>query len=165
MDLNIFRQKYHARSPNLERLRSESETILLNRQHGLLLLTEAPMKNILPGKAPFDQSDRNGTNKYLWVIMTDNVPVVMEFGKAVSQLGIERATHTNLTGGKPAHCAGELWFKNETTIWLSGGSSRYRPENPVQLADAVAGFESWGYRVISFGWDEGTDQPARFYRG
>jgi len=163
--LNIFRQKYPAREPNLERLKNNSELILLTEHNGLRLLAVAPMSNIELGLAPLDQSDRNGVNKYLWVIMTSHVPMVMEFEKTISDLGLERATHTNLTGGAPAHCAGELWFKDEATIWFSGGSSRYRPESSGQLTDVVASFKSCGYRVISFGWDEGADQPARFYRG
>ena len=70
--------------------------------------------------------------------------------------------HTNLTGGVPAYVGGELWFRTEEALFVSGGSRRYTP-NLCQLIDAVDVFRAFGYNVKSLGWDEDRDEPSRIY--
>jgi len=100
----------------------------------------------------------------LWVIAVNKVPYILEKGHAGSSLSRGRAAHTNLTGGDAVHCAGELWFRDETSFWLSGGSSRFRPRSAEELEDVVRAFRQAGFKVASFGWDPEAG-PARFLRG
>ncbi len=41
--------------------------------------------------------------------------------------------HTNLTGGGRAYLGGELWFTNNSEVYVSGGSGRYPPSDERQL--------------------------------
>jgi len=61
-------------------------------------------------------------------------------------LECECAKHTNLTGGAPACCGG------------------YPPRTRVELADAIDVFQSFGFEVVSAGWDDDNDRPERTFR-
>ena len=69
--------------------------------------------------------------------------------------------HTNLTGGAHAYLGGEMWFVSDIALYISGGSGRYPPENRTQLDEASRVFESFGYEVISLGWDDALGMPRR----
>ena len=69
--------------------------------------------------------------------------------------------HTNLTGGGEAYLGGELWFTSETSLYLSGGSGRYPPRDATQLEEATEVFRSFGYEVISLGWDHEARRALR----
>jgi len=90
---------------------------------------------------------------YLWVIDLSGIPYILEC--ALPELGGNLPKHTNLTGGMPASIGGELWFRTESSLFLSGKSGRYGPRNEQQLADAVTVFEDYGYEVFSLGWKDG----------
>ena len=62
--------------------------------------------------------------------------------------------HTNLTGDSEAYMGGELWFRTDSFLYLSGGSGRYPAECEQELVDAVRVFQAFGYEVKSLGWDE-----------
>ena len=53
-------------------------------------------------------------------------------------------------------------------LYVNGGSGRYwrrnDPHGPEKLADVVRVFEGVGYRVVSAGWDDDNDMPARTFR-
>ena len=76
------------------------------------------------------------------------------------------AKHTNLTGGAPASCGGELWIDpvDPRRLYVSGASGRYGPDSEQQLNDAVDVMRGRGFLVESFGWDAETNLPARVYR-
>ncbi len=106
--------------------------------------------------------------RHLWVILPDCVPVILEAGEEVRPpplvLGVVK--HTNLTGGDPASCGGEVWLDpaDAEQLHLTGGSGRYPARTPEQLEDAVKVFEGYGFRIRSAGWSEENDCPARVFR-
>ena len=70
-------------------------------------------------------------HRYVWVIDATGIPFILERG--LCALKGRSPKHSNLTGGKPASMGGELWFRTESSLYLSGGSGRYRPREQ-QLA-------------------------------
>lgn len=107
-------------------------------------------------------------DRYLWAILPDSVPVILETGETVQPppLSMGVVKHTNLTGGKPACCGGELWSDaiNSRLLYVNGGSGRYGARSPKQLDDAVHVFKQFGYLVQSAGWSEENDCPERIFR-
>ena len=101
-----------------------------------------------------------------------SLPAILETAPRVQPppLASGVAKHTNLTGGQPACCAGELWVDavSADRLFVNGGSGRYwrrpHPDGSAKLADAVSVFVSLGYTVISAGWDDDNDMPARTFR-
>jgi hypothetical protein len=101
---------------------------------------------------------------HLWVIDASGVPYILERAPVAPALAGGRVKHTNITGGGPAACGGELWFETPTRLYVNGCSGRYGPAAPKQLDDAAEVFRDMGYEVISFGWDPATDRPAMVLR-
>lgn len=163
--LAIYRDKWPPRSPDLSRQQYDDEVKLL--KDGVLDFTVAPVTGAIIGVPPNGKklNDEARNTKYLWVISPEKIPYILENGEQGSRLKRKYVSHTNLTGGKPAHSGGELWFKDEETVWICGGSSRYTPRSAEELEDIAECFRKLGYEVINMGWDEGTNKPSRFFRG
>ena len=102
-------------------------------------------------------------NRYLWVIDRQGIPYIIE--RPLSHIGGIDPKHTNLTGGEDAYVGGELWFSDNSRLFVSGGSGRYHPIDAKQLSYAVRVFESYQYRVTSLGWDFKNDRAWREYHG
>ncbi len=160
-----YRSRYSKRSPNLASKRSDDELILLTTMDGLKELDQPPAEDVnfsMP-PAPID--------KYLWVIASDGHPYALELISGIVEKlpGLAsrdgRISHTNLTGGSEAYSGGEMWFPDKATIILNGGSGRYPPQSPEELADIVEAFRACGWRIASMGWDDETNAPARLMRG
>ena len=130
----------------------------LQESDGFSLLTSAPAYGVQFG-SPARSQQRQGRNKYLWVIDTRGIPYVFEI--AIASIG-NVPKHTNLTGGGKAYLGGELWFRSASSLYLSGGSGRYHPTGPAQLDDAAKVFESFGYEVTSLGWDYQEGKAKRY---
>lgn len=128
---------------------------------GLRILGTAPAHNVRTG---FPPRQRGGeyTNRYLWVIDDRGIPYILEAPLSVLQCSLPK--HTNLTAGGRAYVGGELWFSDHESMYVSGGSGRYPPENARQLADAVDVFGSYGYKVTSLGWDFDGGYANRFIK-
>ena len=101
----------------------------------------------------------DSTYRYLWAIDDTGIPYVREV--PLRALDGELPKHTNLTAGGLAYVAGELWFSDESSLFLSGGSGRYPPRSAHHLDDAVRVFEFYGYGVMSLGWDTDNDMARR----
>lgn len=105
---------------------------------------------------------------HLWVIVPSEVRVLLETAPHVHPppLSLGVAKHTNLTGGAPACCGGELWIDavDPNRIWAHGGSGRYTAKSPRHLEDAISVIESMGFVVTSAGWDVENARPARVFR-
>ena len=157
-ELQKFRDKYPEQPPQVH---CEPLTLVkLNQCHGVTLLQPSPASDVKLGMPP-STMDGSSTNRYLWVIDRQGVPYIIE--RALSDIdGMPK--HTNLTGGETAYLGGELWFKSNSSLFLSGGSGRYPPANADQLIDAVRVFESYGYCVNSLGWDFQNDRAWRRVR-
>ena len=154
--LDSFRSRYQLRPPGWTP--KPSEAVRLNASDGLMVLQPAPATNVTYGTPPESRFDK--TNKYLWVINERGIPYVLE--AYIVRIGCAVPKHTNLTGGGDAYLGGEMWFKSNTTLCISGGSGRYPPKSAAQLEEAVNVFKSFGYRVDSLGWDEEEGRARRW---
>jgi hypothetical protein len=104
-------------------------------------------------------------NKYLWVVTPDAVPIAVEQPKQGVKVKRGYLSHTNLTGGEPAHCGGELWFVDDSTVVINGGSSRYAPRDAGELDKIARAFKAAGYRTATMGWNDETASSFRYLRG
>lgn len=121
-------------------------------------------RDLMPGVT------RPGTKdgRHLWVIVPNEVRTLLETAPQVRPppLSLGVAKHTNLTGGAPACCAGELWGDavDPKRLYVNGGSGRYTAKSPRHLEDAMTVFESLGFEVVAAGWDSENARPARVFR-
>ena len=125
----------------------------------------APMSSVFPpAPAPFHLAPRPSRKGdpgcHLWVIDSAGIPYILEDDPAVVQHNLTKFKHTNLTGGRPAACGGELWFETPQRLYFNGCSGRYPVLSPQQLHDTERVFAALGYAVTSFGWDSGTNTPS-----
>jgi hypothetical protein len=160
-----YRSQHPPRPPNLAGQRSDDELSLLPQENGLKELDRPPSED-LNFSMP---SVPNG--KYLWVVASAGLPYALELSPNIVSIfpGLAsrdgRISRTNLTGGGDAHSGGEMWFPDKATIILNGGSGRYPPRSPQELADIVVAFRACGWRAASMGWDTETNGPSRVMRG
>lgn len=162
----VLTTEYAARHPALPPVQRPGDRPdarrLLTSADGVHRLPECAA-TLRPAPAPGSRQ-----NCYLWVIIPDAVPVVLETGEDVQPppLSMGVAKHTNLTGGGPACCGGELWLDSVDAYYfhVTGGSGRYGARSPQQLADAVHVFEQFGFAVRSAGWSDENDCPERVFR-
>lgn len=107
-------------------------------------------------------------SKHLWVIREDSLPVILETAPEVRPppLSLGAAKHTNLTGGEPAACGGEVWVDEvePEKLFVNGGSGRYPARSAEELKDAEEVFRGFGYVVVGAGWSEENDWPERVFR-
>lgn len=158
-----YRDKYPARDPDLGRKGSDDELRDVSANSDVFSLQEAPVESFVVGSPPREPAS-SGQQMYVWLIKESDVVLALEAGTSGQGTNRGRLAHTNLSGGKPAHAGGEVWFQDEKNIWLTGGSSRYAPECVEELNAVVSSFSESGYIVSSCGWDSDNDMPARFFR-
>jgi hypothetical protein len=157
-----YRNNFECRPFNADRVRNSDECRLLTPDEGVLDFVPPPVMYINVGLFPTTIVSKENT--YIWVIMPEGLPYILEEAPVKDVLESRRVTHTNLSGGNDAHCGGELWFRDGESFVLSGGSGRYPPRNRVELDSIVKAFRTYGYRVASLGWDDEIDGPVRFLR-
>jgi hypothetical protein len=163
-EFEVYKSKYTLQKANLDKMKDEDELKILTHADGVLEFENYKMDGVFCG-TPGIEKDDQGVNKYVWVIMDNSIPIILETGTVGKQLKRGSVTHTNLTGGADAYCGGEVWFDNESNkIWLSGGSSRYPVRNKEELQDIANWFSKCNYDVTDIGWDELQNKPARFLR-
>ena len=156
---------YAVRSPDLATKQSDDELVLLSGDHGVRELDVPPAEGVQFAMPP------SPNDKYIWVINPCGLPCSLErLPDIVAVLpGLAkrsgRISHTNLSGGQDAHSGGEMWFPNDKTIILNGGSGRYPPRSANELADIVLAFRACGWRTASMGWDTETNFASRVLRG
>ena len=155
--LNEFRSRHRLRLPDVSLIRGQQELAGLTASDGLRLLTPAPVTDVQRGKPGPSRNEH--VNTYLWVIDTRGLPYVFE--APISKIGAACPKHTNLTGGSKAYLGGEMWFTSTWALYISGASGRYPPKDNGQLEEAAQVFESFGYQVISLGWDDATGKAKR----
>lgn len=164
MLLTDFASKYPADGPFIAPA-NQDQVRQLGQADGVVTLMAAPFPD------PVQSTPGQADGRNLWVFTPADVLAVLETAPAVNpplESGV--AKHTNLTGGTPACCGGELWVDNVTAakLWVNGKSGRYwrrsHPNGRSKLEDAVRVFESLGFEVVSAGWDEDSDFPAPTFR-
>ena len=158
-----YRGNNPAREPDHEEIASDDELRQLTSAEGLRSLAPPPCDGVVLGHPPYEFG-ASAKEKYLWAIKTTDVPYALEFLPDV-EFKRGRLSHTNLTGGAPAHVAGELWFIDASSMVLNGGSGRYPPRSAEELMAAALSFKTCGFKIASMGWEPGTAGPRRFQRG
>lgn len=158
-----YRETYPPRLPDLSEITFEDETRQLTTEEGLRNFNVPPCTDVIFSPPPTKDGEA-AAQKYLWVVSSRSIPFALELLPSIS-FKRGRLAHTNLTGGQEAHCGGEVWFIDFTSIVINGGSGRYRPRSPDELESAAKAFKESGYKVASMGWDTGVDAPARSLRG
>ena len=153
--LQSFRSQYTALAPVAGTVDADWQLISLSSY--LRRLTPAPASCVIEGSPPYHYHET--THRYIWVIDDTGIPYILE--NKVEILGNEVPKHTNLTAGEAAYIGGEIWFRNASSIYLSGGSGRYPPRSEQHLADAVNVFQDYGYEVRSLGWNRDTNKAKR----
>lgn len=123
-----------------------------------LKFINAPQPERHAAAVPTNAEDAK-THRHLWAVGSTSVPYALEdcvFGQGLAT-GLVK--HTNLTGGAPAHCAGEAWFLSDGKVVINGRSGRYGPREENQLRAAGLALKQCGYEVAMIGFDE-TGEPA-----
>lgn len=162
---NGYRAAHDLREPDFERLGgpAELQEVVLSPPEGFSM-DIAPAPEALTSD-PTRDGLTDETKKYLWIIRQIAVPVGLENGPTGRGIADrQRLSHTNLTGGSAAYCGGELWFRDQSSIALNGGSGRYPPNSLDELDAAVHALRCAGYSVACCGWDDERDGPSRFWR-
>lgn len=164
MHILQFEQRYPPRPP-ARAPSNDAELRRLTATDGVFLVRRPPAEAEVR-KSP-RRRDPSVEGRHLWVFVESTIPCVLESAPDVApplESGV--AKHTNLTGGGPASCGGELWVDpvDDDVLYVNGGSGRYGPRTEAELDDAVSVFEGLGFRVESFGWDDDVDLPARVLR-
>ena len=149
--------------PQLPRIPSQNpdQDRLLGIADGVFSLADLPVDNPVFGARGTPEG------RYLWVISVGAIPAILETAPRVQPpLQSAVAKHTNLTGGDPACCGGELWLDVVAAerLHVTGASGRYPPRSPEELANAVSVLREIGFVVESAGWDTDNERPARVFR-
>ena len=154
-----FRSKFPAKPCNMDEVQAESELTPVTPEQGLQFWRDGPGA---PTSHTPPQIDVAPADKELWVVRTDDVVHASETSAFAETLFRKVLKHSNLTGGEPAHCGGELLFLKDNVIALNGASGRYGPRSEAELSAVASAFHRSGYGVWSFGFDTEAGWPYRF---
>lgn len=163
MNFDVFRATYETRPPRANVIKNSDELKQMSNDDGLSDFDISAGKKAIFSDIPRTADSRGDI--YLWAVTSAQVPYALENAPFGKTLETGRIKHTNLTGGQPAHCGGELWFLSESEILVGGDSGRYGPNSAEELADVTQAFKSIGYRVASLGYDEDSGYSAKILIG
>lgn len=159
--------------PDLKRQEFDDEIIDLSKSPQMTSLRMAPdeavqFAQISEKDADGDEDDlwliKDENNKYLWLVLKEDVKICLENGNIGRATTRKRLSHTNLSGNCEAFSGGELWFRDSMSIYFNGGSSRFKARNREELETVANCFRTSGYSVCSFGWNTELNQPKRTLR-
>ncbi|NEV77829.1 hypothetical protein DYI24_12340 [Rhodopseudomonas sp. BR0C11] len=158
---DIFRKCHPLKELDPAKVDNEDQTRPMTASDGLRLWQDGPVngKSKATGSPPMIEPDQD---TMLWVVgRTDVVyaPERSEFSAGLKSLVIK---HSNLTGGKPAFCGGELLQIDERTVVVNGRSGRYGPKTAGELDNIAGCFRASGYDVWNMGYDEEAGYPRPF---
>lgn len=156
--------KYCARYPLKAMSRAPlnaDETRQMTPEDEMRELSEAPVgAGLFVQSSHLPDSTLNAErDRHLWVIGESTVPYALESCAWGAKLETGRIKHSNLTGGNPAHSAGEAWFMDSSSIVLNANSGRYGSKSVEEFEHIVYCFLECGYRVASMGFD--IENPTR----
>jgi hypothetical protein len=158
-----FRSSYPLKPLPKERVANSDQVKEMLAQDGLMLWSTGPVKtsggesSATPAITP-----EQDAAKLLWAIETSRIPYAPEqcaFGRALESRVIK---HSNLTGGRGAHCAGEMVRIDDENIVVNGRSGRYGPKSAAEMLAVAQAFKASGYNVWSMGFDAEAGVPLPF---
>lgn len=149
------------------RINHSDECTQLTPVGGLLTLRDGPVEagKPTPAELPPLIDDARSNDICLWVVSSESVPYALEqcdFARNAIGLEQNKIKHSNLTGGGPAHCGGEILFLDDRTVAITGRSGRFGPKSAEEMEAVSKAFCRSGYHVLSMGWDAGVAQPMPF---
>ena len=83
--------------------------------------------------------------KYLWVIGTWGLRMILEHTRNTARRPKQYVCHTNLTGGMEAYQGGELWFCEDGRVGINWFSDRYGATSIDQWKTVVSHFKRVNY--------------------
>jgi hypothetical protein len=161
---DYFRTAYPTTKPVPLSHQELSQMTQMMPQDGLQVLQDGPAaRTSATSVAPQISEVDDRSNISLWVVRPTDVVHAREncvFGESVHG---RKVKHSNLTGGNPAHCAGEILFHSDVVVVINGDSGRFGPRsieemNAVEIAFAKSGYEAW-----TTGWDSAANKPVPFF--
>ncbi|WP_454686018.1 hypothetical protein [Agrobacterium leguminum] len=158
-----FRTQFHPPKPPRDGLvKNDDEIRQMTKEDGLELWEAGSVvhRTVQTAVPRIDATMKRDTR--LWAIRETDVVHAHEFCDFGTTLETGVIKHTNLTGGEPAYCAGELLFIDDSTIVVNGCSGRYGPTSEAEMTEAAKAFRNSGYNVWSSGFDEETARPMPF---
>lgn len=158
-----FRERFSPAKPPREGLiQNDDEKILLDPTQGLEQWEDGSVTGVAEVPARPEIGEELLCYKRLWVVRSDDVVHAHEFCEKGRDFETGVIKHTNLTGGEPAFCGGELLFTNSDTIVVNGCSGRYGPSTEDEMQCVATSFKNSGYKVWSCGFDDETNRPYPF---
>jgi hypothetical protein len=154
-----FRENFPAKPCEMQFVRDKSELTQMAANDGLEFWKDGPGP---PPRPKLPEIGVSPSDVRLWVVRPNDLPHALEKCSFASTLARRVIKHSNLTGGKPAHCGGELIFLDSNVIALTGFSGRYGPKSAQELNDVATAFKKSGYGVWSFGFDHDAATPFQF---
>lgn len=91
----------------------------------------------------------NDDCKYLWVISDEGLWIALE-ATPNPQAARKKLCHSNITEGKPAYQAGELWFLEDGRVVINAMSGRYGSREVAHIEHNLAYFRSVGYEKVEW---------------
>ena len=145
--------------PDVPRMNGDADQ--MSPADGLEKLQDGPVQGRgAPGSAPEIPAKPEGVR--LWAVGPRDVvhaAEVCDFGLAREAKVVK---HSNLTGGAPAYCGGELLVLGAETLVVNGCSGRYRVADAEEMKAVASAFRGSAYNVWSMGWNVDVDRPAMF---
>lgn len=161
---DAYRAKHDEQPPDLQKQRFADEVHDLSGNADVGSVVVPPVAAVLRGEPRRDWTSRPAAT-HIWLVLYEDVRLALEEGTSGRTTARGRLAHTNLSGGSPAFAGGELWFRDESSVWLTGGSGRYPPRSAEELDDLSAAYRAAGFTVCCAGWDSEIAGPARIFRG
>src|SRR5487761_2285999 len=114
-----FRAGFPAKPCDQSLVRNSDELRLMAPSDGLESWHDGPG---VPAPASPPNLPKNPDQVRLWVVRPSDVAHAAEHGGFGAVLESGRIKHSNLTGGAPAHCGGELIMLSVDCVALNGAS-------------------------------------------
>lgn len=160
---DAFRAAYQAKPLPKERIANADQTKEMLTGDGLLLWSNGSVDISKKQQLAIPKiTAAQDADKFLWAIEATRIPYAPEKCEFGSTLESQVIKHSNLTGGRAAHCAGEMIKVDAEQVVINGRSGRYGPKSAAEMLEAAKAFRASGYNVWSMGFDTEAAAPNPF---